>query len=267
MSLKNIYTFEVLKKVKKEVIEETAEGKLTKEIEVEEPVKIIIKKPSRQEAEDADTVYAIEYGRCVRLGMLTNALIDKMYANENGFLSKEDQNRYSAQYVKFLSLQSEYQLLNVKNKKTKKEEERLKQISQEWFEIERDLQELQATRNDLFRNSAETKARDKTITWLVLFLTYIQEDGQEPRSFFIGFDEAQKLEYYDRVLEDEDEFNLAVVDKASLYISLWYMGKLTNPEDFKNFENLMVKKDLTSLTESKEESSEKTKVEEKPTES
>ena len=141
--MKELYSFTVNRKVKKEVSEDTEAGKLTKTIEVDEPVKIVLKRPSRLEAEKADEVYAVEFARCFRLGMLTNALVEKLYANEDGFLSKEAQEKYAKQYVKFLELQNEYQRLNLKTKKTKKEEEKLKEIQEGWFEIERDLQELQ----------------------------------------------------------------------------------------------------------------------------
>jgi len=247
MALKEIYSFNIPKKVTEEVTEDTEQGKLTKEVEVERDFRVIIKKPSRPEAEEADTVYAVEYARCIRLGMLTDAMVEKHYANEGGFLSKEDKDRYSKQYLKFIEIQKEYQYLGTKQKKTKKEKERVLEITEEWVEIEKNLEELQATRNNLFRNTAETKARDKTITWLTLFLTYIQEPNSEPRPFFAGLEEAGKLEYYDKLVDEEDEFNSNVIDKASLYVSLWYMGKLTHPEDFDNFEKLMIGKDITAL--------------------
>lgn len=254
MALKTIHQFDVIRKVKKEVTEETEQGKLTKTVEVEEPITVIIKKPSRAEAEEADYVYAEEYAKCIRRGFLTNALIEKLYANEDGFLSKDDQERYATQYVKFLGLQNEYQRLSVKQKKTKKDEEKIKEITEDWLEIEQDLQELQAARNSLFSNTAETKARDKTITWLALFLTYVQEEGKEPVPFYNGYDESQKLASYDKIVEEEDAYKIQIIDKSSLYVSLWYMGKLSSPEDFKTFEELMINKEMP-----KEEKAEESK--------
>lgn len=263
--LKEIHSFDVIRKVTKEVTEETEQGKLTKKVEVEAPIKVIIKKPSRVEAEKADEEYAIEYARCIRLGMLTDALIDKHYANEHGFLSKDDQERYAKQYVKFLELQQEFQATNSKQKKTKKDQDRLKEITREWFEIERDLEELQAARNNLYSNTAETKARDKTITWLSLFLTYVQVDGNDPVPFYEGSTEAEKLNSYDELIEKNEDHAIEIISKSSLYVSLWYMNKLKTPEDFKNFESLMINKSgLEAL--SAEEQSESKEEKETPVE-
>lgn len=241
--IKDIYSFTIQKKVKREITEENGDTKVIKTIEQQEPVKIIFKNPSRGEREDADMIFAVEYGKCVRAGVLTSPLIEKLYdeKEKSGILSDDFADKYLKLYERFFEIQNEFTSLDLKDNKTPEEENRIAQVAVEFSRIKNDLQNLESARNSLFQNTAETKAQNKTILWLTLFLTYSQEGNQNPKPFFKGSSFEEKLEDYDQLIENGDEFTFKVIDKMAFFVALWYMRKASTKEDFSQIE-----KDLNS---------------------
>jgi hypothetical protein len=232
--IKSIYDFTVTKKVKKEVVEETEKGKLIQTVEEDVPFKIIFKKPNRLESEEADTIFSVEYGRCVRAGILTRPLVEKLYddKDKSGILSEDFSGKYITLYERFFAVQNEYMQTNLKDEKTDEDAKKMNSLAYEFSHIKEELQALEASRNDLFQNTAETKAQNKTILWLTLFLTYIQtEDGKEV-PFFKGRTFEEKLDIYDSVIESGDEFSIKVMDKMAFFVAIWFMGKASTKEDF-----------------------------------
>lgn len=238
-NIKPIYDFIVNKKVKREITEEGENNtKIVRTIEETEPNKIIFKNPSRQEREEADLVYAVEYGRCVRAGVLTAPLIQKLYdeKEKSGILSDNFTSRYLKLYEKFFEVQNAFTKLELKENKSPEDESKLKDLGAEFANIRGELQTLESSRNNLFQNTAETKAQNKTITWLTLFLTYIQEPGKEVEPFFKGESYEEKMNYYDKLIEDGDDFAIRVVDRMGFFVSLWYLRKIGTKEEFAEIE-------------------------------
>lgn len=260
--MKEIYSFIINKKVSKEKIEETDKGKLVSTIEEDVPVEIILKKPSRLESEEADMIYSIEYGKCVRAGVLTKALVEKLYdeKEKSGILSDDFNQKYVSLYTKFFNIQNEYTKLDLSDKKTDEDKKRLETLAIEYSEVEGEIRSLELARNSIFQNTAETKAQNKTITWLTLFLTYFK-DNSNIVPFFKGETFEDKLSHYDELIEDADEFTLSVIDKMAYFVSLYYLGRATTKEDFDAINaSLSPNKEEKGIEESSEkELTEKTK--------
>lgn len=236
--MKEIYSFTVNKQVKKEVEEQTDKGKLLREVEEELPVKVILKRPSRAESEEADIVSAVEYSESIRKGIITKPLLERFYDEKGGFLAENYESKYGSLLARFFELENEFRRLQIKENQTVEDKERINYLGGEFIKVQRDLQTLEASRNSLFQNTAETRAQQKTIFWLVLFLTYIQEDEGVPAiPFFAGETfEAKRADYDKKVEEEDSDFNLRVIDKISLFTTLWYMGRASTKEDFKQIE-------------------------------
>jgi len=145
--------------------------------------------------------------------------------------------------MKFYTLQNEYTRLTAVESE-KPDDQRLAEIAVEFIRVQNDLQALDAARNSLFQNTAEVRAQNKTIFWLLLFLTYIQEDESvAPKPFFNSvssdYEEAfkEKRDDYDKKMEEADNFNFQVTDKMSFFLGLWYLGRISTKEDFKSVED------------------------------
>ncbi len=229
--MKEIYKFTVNKLVKKSVEEITDAGKLIKEVEENEPIQIIFKKPNRIESEEADSVYAIEYGESVRKGILTKPLLEKLYQDKGGILSESHQAKYENLLSTLYVSEDEFKRLSLKEDKTDEEKERVIELAVNMTRARTELRSLESYRNGLFQNTAETRAQNKTVLWIMLFLTYFR-DGEDLVPFFVGNTDKEKLKDYDKKVESDDEFTLKVIDKMAFFATLWFMGHCNTPEDF-----------------------------------
>ncbi len=256
--MKEIYSFEIKRKVNKQVEEQTKEGKLVKEVEEEIPVKIIFKRPSRAESEEADIVSSVEYSESIRKGILTKPLLERFYDEKGGFLAENYEAKYGQLLSKFFGFENEYRRLTLKDNKTSDDNERLNQLAADFVKVQQDLQALEASRNNLFQNTAETRAQNKTIFWLTLFLTYTQENEKEPMPFFVGTTFEDKRADYDKKIESEDPFIFKVIDKMSFLTALWFLGRASTKEDFQRIED-----NLNPPSPKEETKEEKMEVEEK----
>jgi len=235
--MKEIYSFKVNKMLKVQVEEQTAEGKLVKDVEKNTPIKIIFKKPSRLESESADTVSAVEYAESVRKGILTKPLLEKLYDEKGGFLVDDYEGKYNSLLGTYFELETEFQKLNFKEVKTPEDQNKLKELAGDFVKVQNSLQSIEAARNNLFQNTAETRAQNRTIFWLTLFLTYTQEDeGKEPIALFSGKTFEEKIAEYDNYIDEDNIFVYQVIQKMIFFVTLWYLGRASSSEDFKKIE-------------------------------
>lgn len=239
--MKSIYEFTVNKIVKKQIEEQTDQGKLLKDVEQKVPVKVIFKRPSRAESEEADIVSAVEYSESIRKGILTKALLERFYDEKGGFLAENYEARYGQLLTRFYTFQNEYtRLTTLKDNKKPEDQKRLNELIIGFGKVKSELEALESSRQSLFQNTAETRAQNKTILWLILFLTYIQEDeAKGPMPFFEGKTFEEKRDDYDKKADEEDDFFFQVIGKLSFFTSLWILGKASNQEDFKRIEDTL----------------------------
>ena len=82
----------------------------------------------------------------------------------------------------------------------------------------------------LFDQTAENRARNKTILWWVLNLAY-EKDGDDYKEVFQGADQDEKLASYDRYEEQEDDFIDEMLKKFSYVVSFWFITKADSQEE------------------------------------
>lgn len=239
--LKELYNFNVPKVKKIETSVETPDGKLISTKDEEVPVKIILKSPSRLEKEEAASWEAKEWSKAVREGILTKQMLAKFYSDNGGVISKEEVKASTKLVEDYNSKILEWQKAIIDKSNDPKLEELKKEVSELYSKI----QIIESEREELFRNSAETRARDKTIQWLILYLTYVEEDGK-PVPFFGDGEYEDRLNKMYELSETDDSFNKTVIEKSALYISFWYMGRLSAKEDFEYLNNELNKPDEPS---------------------
>ena len=245
--MNELYSFYISKEKEIEKTEETPDGKLTKKVKESIPVKLILKKPSRLEMERAEEVYAVEWSESVKKGILTKPMLARVYSDSGGFFSKEESGVYIALLESFGQKDLEYKKIGLVSNPDEDTEKRKKNLQDELSSIVVKIQNFENQQSQIFDQTAEVRARNKTIQWLVLNLTYTLEDSEDPKPFFKGKNDDEKQESYYLMLEGGDDFDIKVVDKSALTFSFWYMGKASSKEDFE-----FLDKQIES--ESKEES-------------
>ena len=83
MAFKELYTFTIdeekeVEKSHTRTSKKTGEKTtVTKKVKEKVPIEVKIKRPSRRELEDAELEYSVEMSRCVKIGILTKAMLYK----------------------------------------------------------------------------------------------------------------------------------------------------------------------------------------------
>jgi hypothetical protein len=242
MNLKWLYEFSLNKEKEVEETEVSKnekgeEIKVTKKVKKLVPVKFKILKPNRKLHEQAELVYAVKLSEGVKAGLLTKPLLAKRYQNDGGAMSEPEKVEYTKYYLELFKLENEYQKDLLKNEKTPEDVQRLEDTLFGIANTRRQIQQIEYNQSTLFDQTAENKARNHVIMWWILFLAYVEENGDLSTLFGDGAFE-QRLSKYDELEETEDAFILQAVRKITYLLSFWYMGKANSPEDFKKIEEL-----------------------------
>lgn len=249
---KYLYQFIIEKEKEVEEIESSKndkgeEVKTIKKIKSNIPIYFRILKPNRKLFDEAELFYGIKLSEGIKAGLLTRSLLAKRYQNDGGAMSEPEKQRYATLYIELYKLQSDLQRLEInldkinKEEQTKKITDLLNQISL----AKKELQEIENYHSTLFDQTAENRARNQTIMWWVLQLSYISENDKDYSPFFGEGNYEKKLEKYDEIEEVDEFFSKNAMSKLAYFISLWYMGKANNFEDFKNLEVIFSQEDLS----------------------
>jgi hypothetical protein len=246
--MKELYSFEVNRKKMVEEVEDQGDGKkIVETVEKLVPVKVVLKNPSRIEKKILETFHHSVYSEAMKKGIVTRAMIKKAY-NENGGVFSETQEKERQKLLKeYSELQSGIQLEEInakeaKNKKAKEEhDKKAQELFQKFIEIHQALEKFRAEEEEIYANSAENLARDKTIEWLICNLVFLEEDGVQT-SPFVGDTIEEKNDYYENLMDEEKDFYGELLEKASTVLSMWYVGRANTKEDFDEIFEILYKK-------------------------
>jgi len=236
--MKTIYEFDVSKegtvKETEESVDESGQKiTITKDVIKQVPHKYFLKKPTRVLFDEAELFYGVKLSEGVKAGLLTRTLLNKRYVDDGGILSDKTKTAENEAYKDLYNCQNELeQLLGLEEKdrpdyfETKKAE-----LEQKIIVIKDSLTQLEMQKESLFDNTAETRARNKVITWWILFLSYYEKNG-EKLPFFGDGDYESRMNKYDEIFESEDPHLIKVANAFIYFISFWYVGKASSKEDF-----------------------------------
>ena len=219
-----------------------------------------ILKPNRKMKEDAEIFYASETSRFAKAGVLPKAAWNTILSNGGGTISDSEREVYGSLLLKFRDSSFELQSILIKNpqERTEKEKTRSDELIIELDEIKKEIQSFEASQIAIFENTAEAKARNRTILWWVLNLAY-QKDNENYLPIFSGESFGDKLLKYDDFDENEEkyEFILSVLRRITYLITLWFLGKAESKEDFIQF-------DKAFLNDNNDDSSQQTETQKEP---
>ncbi|NBP00103.1 MAG: hypothetical protein EBU90_08220 [Proteobacteria bacterium] len=213
------------------------EIKITKKELVVKPVRIRILKPTRKIFDEAELFYGVKLSEGIKSGLLTRSLLAKRYQNDGGALSEPEKQRYASLYLDLFKKETEFQRVqvNLDNLDTELHQKKTAEILNDLLDIKRELQEFELYQSNLFEQTAENRARNQTIMWWVLSLSYLEKEKDIFEPIFGSGNYEHKLSKYDEIEEGEDDFVKDVIKKLAYFISLWYVGRISNQEDFNYF--------------------------------
>ena len=223
--------------------------------------KFAILKPNRRLREDGELFYAAETSRFAKAGVLPKAAWNTILSNGGGSISEKEREIYGNLLIKFRDASFELQsiLIKAENERSESEKNRADEIIIELEDIRKEIQSFESSQIAIFENTAEAKARNRTILWWILHLSQEQKDGQYV-PMFNGENFQEKLDQYDFLeeTESEDDFKFSIVRRLTYLITLWFLGKAESSEAFKEFDK--------SFIEEKEENIKEVKTKEVKTE-
>ena len=239
--MKKLYQFEVPEMVTKKV-EEKSKDKDGNEVTVTkdsiESVQrsIFLRKPTRSLFDEAELYYGVQLSEGIKAGLLTRALLAKRFSNDGGVMSTPDKEEYADLYVKLFENQNAIERASGKKEKdrTAIEKEEMVELLRSNGIIKKEIQEFEMAQASLFDQTAENRARNKTILWWVLNMSYYGnvEKKETIKPIFEGENFNERLASYDAVEEDGTEFQDDVLKKLVYYVSYWYVGQAQTPEEF-----------------------------------
>ena len=185
--MKKLYTFKEVKKEKVLTTKSTENEKgekvtVEKEEEREVSHEFFMRKPNRRLYDDADLYYAVKLSEGIKAGLLTKALLEKRYDNDGGALSNDEIEKYGKLYIDFYNKQKEIADLHADGKVTKEEQAKLSELKDVIDNTRSALTSFEMGQQALFDQTAEVRARNKTILWWVLNASY-KMDGEEETPF------------------------------------------------------------------------------------
>ena len=238
--MKKLYEFTLKEKVTNKVEEKSTdkngnEVTITKDKTEEVDRVIFLKKPSRSMFDEAELYYGVQLSEGIKAGLLTRALLAKRFSNDGGIMSDTDKKEYADLYLKLFENQSEIQRLSTvkKEERTPEEVVKLQSATQQDGLIKKEIQEFEMAQASLFDQTAENRARNKTILWWTLSISYLEDDEGNATPFFSGDSLTEKLASYDLIEEEGSEFQEQVIKKLIYYVSYWYVSSAQTPEEFK----------------------------------
>lgn len=220
--IKLLHSFDISlsREIDEEITRTEGDKTIVEKTKVNRPVSVSfgLKKPYRFEKDEADIYRSVWETKYLDAGIYPQALLLKRYANAGGILSNEDRDKFNALQRDFLLAETELRRLQVNERDNSDaiNAEALKLVT-----LRQELIDFKQAQSVFFENTAESKARQKLIQWVVLYLTYYKpvNDKGEPGEwtpFFAGNTVDEKLDALDKVVENNDE----LWNKAADYIAL-----------------------------------------------
>ncbi len=241
--MKKLYEFTIEKEeevVDEEVIHEDDGTTTTKSKKIKKfvPYKFFIRKPSHSMMDDASLYYGVELARSVKAGMLTESMLRKRFEDDGGLLSKDETKHYEDLYVDLKQIVEDVSKIEGSNKKrTKVQTKKIESLEKEKQLILREIQAFENQKSSLFNQTAETRARNKSVVWWVISLAYEvnSEDGKERPVWGTTSQEMEERidEYYEWNESNSGSlFDMELKFKFLYYISFWFNSSTSSKESF-----------------------------------
>tara|TARA_Y100001938_G_scaffold19845_1_gene24897 strand:+ start:6238 stop:7272 length:1035 start_codon:yes stop_codon:yes gene_type:complete len=275
------YTYEVTEKSKRN----GKDIKVKKTEQKSRPVLVRLKKPGRKLFDEGELYYGVKLSEGIKAGLLTRALLAKRYQNDGGSMSEPEKERYSELYLKLFEKENELQRLQVNLEKISDDEkkDKITDLLIEMSDLRRDLQDFETSQSALFDQTAETRAKNKTIMWWILQLAQVEKKSEDDKDYYWYHKEKEaktdeekeavakekenlefvdlfpqetleeKMDAYDSMEDSGDEFYQEALRKLAYFTSYWYSGQADSKEDFQRVEEFLNTEDsVTELGETEE---------------
>jgi hypothetical protein len=213
--MKELYSFTVDRIVEKEVphTKKTKDGPVetTKKVKKTIKNKVVFRKPSVAQREDADFFYGQKFNEFINAGFLTKAMLAKKMGDMGGITS--DSTRDTMSQIILDNIEASRTVEFFKGAKSLDEDQKkeLNTAEKKYTDTRKTIYEFEMTMRDQFGQTADAKAEQKLIEWLVLNFSYYEEEvegegvAKELFPVFVGEDYDSKRNLLLILQEDEED--------------------------------------------------------------
>ena len=213
--MKELYSFVVDRIVEKEVphTKKTKDGPVetTKKVKKTIKNKVVFQKPSVAQREDADFFYGQKFNEFINAGFLTKAMLAKKMGDMGGITS--DSTRDTMSQIILDNIEASRTVEFFKGAKSLDEDQKkeLNTAEKKYTETRKTIYEFEMNMRDQFGQTADAKAEQKLIEWLVLNFSYYEEEieggglSKELFPIFVGEDYKSKRNLLLALQEDEED--------------------------------------------------------------
>ena len=166
-----------VKKTEKGKDDNGNEVDITRTLNKKEAVTFKLQKPTRKQFEEGELYYAVKLSEGIRAGLLTTAQVAKRYENDGGRYTEYEKKRLRELRNDVTELQGEYFAMakDAEGEEEEKINKRKIEILTQINESRSEISEIENTHQYIYDQTAEVKARNKTILWWVLALAHEQK--------------------------------------------------------------------------------------------
>ena len=247
--MKKLFEFVV---PKEELVKETEtstndkgeEVTTSKEVKKKVDKKYFLRKPTRKLFDQAELFYGVQLSEGIKAGLVTRALLQKRFSNDGGTLGEKEREEWATLYSDIFDKQVEIQRLALLDDRSPEEEAKFLNSKEFLKDARVRIQEFEMQQSSLYDQTAENRARNKTILWWVLHLGHYINNDAEEKPFFGDGEYEDRILIYDRLEEEEDEYVAECINKFFYYVSFWYVSKTSDPEQFKDLIKFAEQQDL-----------------------
>lgn len=202
--------------------------------------KFYIRKPNRRLSEDADLFHGKMINEALtKHKLIARALLAKIYTEHDGVYTDKEKFEYKDLLTKMRELETEYRSILIKDSeiRSEKENNRLHEIAEELFNIRTRIRDFEIQEDSLYEYTAESYAKKKFIFWWVVNTAYEEIDDNNHEIVLKGNSYDDKLDYYERLIDENGEFWREVFGKFTYYIAIWLSANVNG--NVKTFQEVL----------------------------
>jgi hypothetical protein len=268
--MKHIYSFDIERKIKisKPVIQKTPTGNIES---VEDSFKtltnkVIFAKPHASLIEEGEFFYGQKYNEYINAGFFTKAMLSKKMGDIGGMVSKFSIETLQKAITENIEASRIIEFYDAAKDLEEDQKQKLSDAKLTFASTRTQIMEYEQSLRSQFSQTADVKAEQKLLEWLVFNLSYYEDEIDGKKEFFPIFEgnnyEERKNFYLDLCENSEDIDSSAVLKVKNIFdqsfetlfrvASIWYNKIAKNQEE--------IEKALKDIFEEKEESEEMNNV-------
>lgn len=205
-------------------------------------VEVFVSKPSQADIEDGEYIYAKRFNRLLQDGFLSRAMMNKKFGDIGGIFSEKTSSDLSKSLLELFEARQRIEFYGSSKNLTPEQEEELKSANETYLILQKKITEHDSLLQNMFSNSADSKAEDYTLKWFVLYNSYmvseIDEGDVKKKKEFKIFDkttledkELQLRSFFEDIDSSDSEIIKLKKSLISKYFTLigrvlaiWYNG-------------------------------------------